>query len=49
MAALQVLGADGTHAAFRTAFADKTIAELETIAAANDLPLNGVRTPTIGK
>ncbi|MFE3225297.1 hypothetical protein [Nocardia sp. NPDC059228] len=33
----------GTHEAFRKAFADKTIAELEAIAARDDLPLNGIR------
>lgn len=48
MGALAEFGADGTHEAFRKAFADKTIAELEAIAAANDLPLNGVRTPPTG-
>ncbi|MFI9508062.1 CoA transferase [Nocardia sp. NPDC052566] len=47
---LELFGADGSHESLRTAFADKTIAELEAIAAANDIPLNGIRTPTpIGK
>lgn len=45
MGALRVFEADGTHEAFRKAFADKTIAELEAIAAAHDLPLNGIRVP----
>ncbi|WP_235948551.1 CoA transferase [Nocardia terrae] len=49
MGALAVFGADGTHDAFRKAFADKTVAELEALAAAHDLPLNGVRTPSTGK
>ncbi|APA98681.1 CoA transferase [Nocardia seriolae] len=49
MNALSVFDADGSHDGFRNAFADKTIAELEAIAAANDLPLNGVRTPATGK
>ncbi|QLY30466.1 CoA transferase [Nocardia huaxiensis] len=49
MGALGVFEADGTHEAFRKAFADKTIAELEAIAAAHDLPINGVVAPTTGK
>ncbi|GAB0107912.1 CoA transferase [Nocardia sp. JMUB6875] len=44
MGALATFGADGTHESFRKAFADKTIAELEAIAARDDLPLNGIRT-----
>ncbi|MFE5286725.1 CoA transferase [Nocardia sp. NPDC056611] len=43
LGALATFGADGTHEAFRKAFADQTIAELETIAAREDLPLNGIR------
>ncbi|RDI67928.1 CoA transferase [Nocardia pseudobrasiliensis] len=46
--ALAAFGADGSHEGFAKAFADKTIAELEAIAARNDLPLNGIRT-TSGK
>lgn len=43
LGALATFGTDGTHEAFRKAFADKTIAELEAIAAREDLPLNGIR------
>ncbi|MFJ9366786.1 CoA transferase [Nocardia sp. NPDC101769] len=43
LGALAAFGTDGTHEAFRKAFADKTIAELEAIAARDDLPLNGIR------
>lgn len=39
---LAAFGADGTHDGMRAAFADKTVAELEAIAAQHDLPLNGV-------
>ncbi|MBL1076785.1 CoA transferase [Nocardia sp. 2] len=44
LGALATFGADGTHEAFARAFADKTMAELEAIAARDDLPLNGIRT-----
>ncbi|MFI1917396.1 CoA transferase [Nocardia sp. NPDC020380] len=44
MGALATFGADGTHESFAQAFADRTIAELEAIAAREDLPLNGIRT-----
>ncbi|MFC9897885.1 CoA transferase [Nocardia sp. NPDC127579] len=47
--ALDVFGADGSHDGFRNAFADKTIAELEELAARHDLPLNGVLAATTGK
>jgi crotonobetainyl-CoA:carnitine CoA-transferase CaiB-like acyl-CoA transferase len=40
---LATFGADGTHEGMRNAFADKTISELEEIAAAADIPLNGVK------
>lgn len=40
---LQVLRADGTHAGLQAAFATKTVAELESIAAETDIPLNKVR------
>ncbi|WP_432279246.1 CoA transferase [Nocardia brasiliensis] len=43
MRTLATFGADGSHESLRTAFADKSTAELEAIAAANDLPLNAVR------
>ncbi|MGO3325109.1 CoA transferase [Gordonia sp. (in: high G+C Gram-positive bacteria)] len=42
MRALEVLGVDGTHETFAEAFSNKTIAELEALAAEHDLPLNGV-------
>ncbi|MCM6772007.1 CoA transferase [Nocardia sp. CDC159] len=42
--ALAVFGVDGSHEGFAKAFADRTIAELEAIAAREDLPLNGIRT-----
>jgi crotonobetainyl-CoA:carnitine CoA-transferase CaiB-like acyl-CoA transferase len=41
--ALDAFHADGTHESFAKAFADKTTAELEAIAAANDIPLKGVK------
>jgi hypothetical protein len=34
---------DGTHAGFQAAFADKTAAELDGIAADPDIPLNPVK------
>jgi alpha-methylacyl-CoA racemase len=40
---LQVFGVDGSHESIRAAFAGKTAAELETIAAQADIPLNRVR------
>ena len=40
---LETFGADGTHEGMRTAFASKATAELETIAAQADIPLNGVK------
>lgn len=40
---LAAFEADGTHEGMRSAFADKTIAELEAIAAEHDIPLNGVK------
>lgn len=40
---LETFGADGTHDSIRTAFSDKTVAELEAIAAEADIPLNGVK------
>lgn len=43
--AMSVFGADGSRGSFQKAFIDKTIAELEAIAAEHDLPLNGVRIP----
>lgn len=43
MRALDVFSADGTHEAFQKAFKDKTTAELEAIAANNDIPLNAVK------
>jgi crotonobetainyl-CoA:carnitine CoA-transferase CaiB-like acyl-CoA transferase len=43
MRTLQTFGADGTHEGMRTAFAVKTTAELEDIAAQADIPLNRVR------
>lgn len=44
---LETFGADGSHESLRDAFADKTIAELEAIAARVDIPLNGIRIPPI--
>ncbi|WP_067813657.1 CoA transferase [Nocardia inohanensis] len=43
MRTLEVFGADGSHESLRAAFAGRTIAELEAIAADKDLPLNGIR------
>ena len=40
---LETFGADGTHEGIRAAFAVKTTAELEAIAAQADIPLNRVR------
>jgi crotonobetainyl-CoA:carnitine CoA-transferase CaiB-like acyl-CoA transferase len=42
-ATLNVFGADETHASMQDAFASKTTAELEAIAAKADIPLTGVR------
>lgn len=43
MRTLEHFGADGTPESLRAAFADKTTAELEEIAAQIDIPLNGVK------
>jgi len=40
---LDTFGVDGTHESVRTAFAEKTITELQSIAARADIPLNGVK------
>ncbi|TAM65568.1 CoA transferase [Mycobacterium sp.] len=40
---LETFGADGTHEGIRAAFAGKTTAELEAIAAQADIPLNAVQ------
>lgn len=40
---LETFGADGTRESIRAAFVDKTAAELESIAAQADIPLNRVR------
>ncbi|MEU8894231.1 CoA transferase [Nocardia sp. NPDC048505] len=45
MRTLELFGADGSHDSLRAAFADRTVADLEALAAANDLPLNGIHTP----
>ncbi|WP_459955661.1 CoA transferase [Nocardia sp. IFM 10818] len=46
LGALAAFGADGSHEGFRTAFAERTVAELEAIAAREDLPLNGINAET---
>lgn len=46
MRALEVFDATGSHDSLREALVDKTIDELEAIAARADLPLNAVRTAT---
>ncbi|WP_040814802.1 CoA transferase [Nocardia concava] len=46
---LELFGASGDHQSLRDAFADKTIAELEALAARHDLPINGLATPVTGK
>lgn len=40
---LETFAADGTHDGLRAAFADKTAAELESLAAQADIPLNAVQ------
>lgn len=40
---LKTFGVDGSHESLRAAFAGRTIAELEALAADHDIPLNGVR------
>ncbi|MFE9580406.1 CoA transferase [Nocardia sp. NPDC006044] len=45
MRTIETFGASGSHESLRDAFADKTIDELETIAARVDIPLNGIRIP----
>jgi crotonobetainyl-CoA:carnitine CoA-transferase CaiB-like acyl-CoA transferase len=40
---LKVFGADSSHGSLRAALANKTTAELESIAAVADIPLNAVR------
>ncbi|MEU6559474.1 CoA transferase [Nocardia nova] len=47
MRTLETFGADGSHESLQAAFAERTVAELEAVAAQVDLPLNGIRTPTL--
>ncbi|UGT41573.1 CoA transferase [Nocardia yamanashiensis] len=46
MRTIETFDASGDHESLRAAFADKTIAELEAIAARVDIPLNGIRVPS---
>ncbi|GAB2505041.1 CoA transferase [Nocardia heshunensis] len=46
---IALFGASGDHESLRKAFADRTIAELEALAAEHDLPINGLRAPVAGK